>query len=245
MQRLQRGFTLIELLVVIAIIALLAAILFPVFGRARENARRSSCQSNLKQISLGWIQYSQDYDERTMPGLLNDSSGGWSLRTDQFLTPYLKSVQVLGCPSTKKTTQVPDSTWAAAGAYGYAAYGYNWNLFMVKTTGGSSPLMTDLDKPAETVTFADCTNYDYIGLPGGSLYSDPNARDDPRHLDTVNVAFADGHVKAMKETELLKTETGTGRKVAWGAYSPYGNLWNTTAATIFPYWQTSQSDVHF
>lgn len=58
-----KGFTLIELLVVIAIIAILAAILFPVFARARENARRSSCQSNLKQIALGWMQYNQDYDE--------------------------------------------------------------------------------------------------------------------------------------------------------------------------------------
>jgi prepilin-type N-terminal cleavage/methylation domain-containing protein len=58
------AFTLIELLVVIAIIAMLAAILFPVFGRARENARRSSCQSNLKQIGLGIMQYTQDYDER-------------------------------------------------------------------------------------------------------------------------------------------------------------------------------------
>src|SRR3954469_10299371 len=62
-----RGFTLIELLVVIAIIAILAAILFPVFARARENARRSSCQSNLKQIALGFKQYTQDYDEKYPP----------------------------------------------------------------------------------------------------------------------------------------------------------------------------------
>jgi prepilin-type N-terminal cleavage/methylation domain-containing protein len=61
------GFTLIELLVVIAIIAILAAILFPVFARARENARRSSCASNLKQVALSWIQYAQDYDERVVP----------------------------------------------------------------------------------------------------------------------------------------------------------------------------------
>ncbi|RYG53119.1 DUF1559 domain-containing protein, partial [bacterium] len=63
----RKAFTLIELLVVIAIIAILAAILFPVFGRARENARRSSCQSNLKQIGLGIMQYTQDYDERIIP----------------------------------------------------------------------------------------------------------------------------------------------------------------------------------
>src|SRR5205809_4233116 len=63
-ERTRRAFTLIELLVVIAIIAILAAILFPVFSRARENARRASCQSNLKQIGLGFLQYAQDYDER-------------------------------------------------------------------------------------------------------------------------------------------------------------------------------------
>src|SRR5437868_1670323 len=66
-RRQAKGFTLIELLVVIAIIALLAAILFPVFSRVRENARRSSCLSNLKQIMLGAIQYTQDYDERYPP----------------------------------------------------------------------------------------------------------------------------------------------------------------------------------
>src|SRR5690606_6779733 len=69
----KRGFTLIELLVVIAIIAILAAILFPVFARARENARRASCQSNLKQIGLGLMQYTQDYDERLPAGFLTNT----------------------------------------------------------------------------------------------------------------------------------------------------------------------------
>src|SRR5438094_4697563 len=72
---LTQGFTLIELLVVIAIIAILAAILFPVFGRARENARRSSCQSNLKQIGLGLLQYSQDFDEMEVADWFNTGSG--------------------------------------------------------------------------------------------------------------------------------------------------------------------------
>lgn len=73
----KRGFTLIELLVVIAIIAILAAILFPVFARARENARRTSCLSNLKQIGLGIMQYTQDYDERYMPHLRGTTTSVW------------------------------------------------------------------------------------------------------------------------------------------------------------------------
>jgi prepilin-type N-terminal cleavage/methylation domain-containing protein/prepilin-type processing-associated H-X9-DG protein len=90
-----KGFTLIELLVVIAIIAILAAILFPVFARARENARRASCQSNLKQIGLGIIQYTQDYDS-TYPFAWNESDfEGWA----QYIQPYMKSLQVFRCPS--------------------------------------------------------------------------------------------------------------------------------------------------
>src|SRR5262245_47450508 len=92
-----RGFTLIELLVVIAIIAILAAILFPVFARARENARRSSCQSNLKQIGLGFLQYKQDYDERW--------AGGWGQASmwTIVLDPYVKSAQIYKCPSATTT----------------------------------------------------------------------------------------------------------------------------------------------
>ena len=82
-----RGFTLIELLVVIAIIAILAAILFPVFGRARENARRSGCQSNLKQIGLAFTQYAQDFDEKLpMSGYV---MGGQQYAFDRVLNPYI------------------------------------------------------------------------------------------------------------------------------------------------------------
>src|SRR5438874_9564256 len=88
-----QGFTLIELLVVIAIIAILAAILFPAFARARENARRSSCQSNLKQIGLGMAQYTQDYDEM----LPSCQMGGQGF--DTLINPYVKSAQVWKCPS--------------------------------------------------------------------------------------------------------------------------------------------------
>lgn len=95
-RRSAQAFTLIELLVVIAIIGILAAILFPVFGRARENARRTSCSSNLKQIGLGFLQYTQDYDEVWVTHLQGTADlYGWA----QLIYPYVKSDQLFQCPS--------------------------------------------------------------------------------------------------------------------------------------------------
>jgi prepilin-type N-terminal cleavage/methylation domain-containing protein/prepilin-type processing-associated H-X9-DG protein len=99
---LRRGFTLIELLVVIAIIAILAAILFPVFSRARENGRRASCMSNLKQQGLGVMQYTQDYDEKYPMAYwyMNDASGGGGyVQWSRMIQPYVKSDQLFVCPS--------------------------------------------------------------------------------------------------------------------------------------------------
>src|SRR5687767_15105762 len=131
------GFTLIELLVVIAIIAILAAILFPVFARARENARRASCQSNLKQIGLGILQYVGDYDE-IMPRLYftnpvspqnqfttnyryQDLSRGEDSTVVNYkwmdaVYPYIKSEQVFVCPSASRhgvAVALPTYSWMA------------------------------------------------------------------------------------------------------------------------------------
>ena len=124
-----QGFTLIELLVVIAIIALLAAILFPVFARARENARRASCQSNLKQIGLGFMQYSQDHNERLPVTISSDNRypGGWA----GPLWPYVKSKQVYKCPSD----ETPNHSVQAVMSY---AYNSNVALLDDDSISGSS-----------------------------------------------------------------------------------------------------------
>lgn len=108
-RRKRQGFTLIELLVVIAIISILAAILFPVFGRAKENARRASCSSNLKQIGLGIMQYAQDYDAYMPPSQLGSSSTGPLVSWPTAMFSYIKNEQVFVCPSGEEDpTPHPD-----------------------------------------------------------------------------------------------------------------------------------------
>jgi prepilin-type N-terminal cleavage/methylation domain-containing protein/prepilin-type processing-associated H-X9-DG protein len=150
------AFTLIELLVVIAIIAILAAILFPVFARARENARRSACLSNLKQISLGIMQYTQDYDERLpasgymikrMPpnSASNDPNlerfGTWH----QTTYPYVKSSQVFACPSNEKNgTMVASTNGAWAGQTIPAGIPVSYMANAIATSGNWAPSGTPM-----------------------------------------------------------------------------------------------------
>jgi prepilin-type N-terminal cleavage/methylation domain-containing protein/prepilin-type processing-associated H-X9-DG protein len=120
----QRAFTLIELLVVIAIIALLAAILFPVFSQARERARQSTCASNMKQLGFAWIQYTQDYDEYWPTGKqANGDGSGWYTS----VYPYVKSAQLYKCPSDKTT---PGQV---------ISYSVNRNLMRVAESGLTAP----------------------------------------------------------------------------------------------------------
>lgn len=194
----RKAFTLIELLVVIAIISILAAILFPVFARAQENARRASCMSNLKQIALGFIMYTQDYDERypavnwtggtyRFPNGDSSSANPWQLK----IYPYVKSVQLFNCPSA-------DSALMWKGNYqSNISYGANTGML----TGAESQILAGVEKPSQTVMVLDSNFQAYRPFyPDDSTTYNWNAARAllDRHLGGANLAFADGHVKWHK-----------------------------------------------
>jgi prepilin-type N-terminal cleavage/methylation domain-containing protein/prepilin-type processing-associated H-X9-DG protein len=181
-----RGFTLIELLVVVAIISILAAILFPVFGRARENARRSSCQSNLKQIGIAMMQYVQDNDERFMH---SDHDATPPYTWFQPLQPYIKSTQVFKCPSLGDESSSPDPNTDYI-INGFFAHGVSQALFQ---------------NSAEQIAVAEreknLAAFDYHPFTEGSDLTAPEMDDNiskDRHFNGSNYIFADGHVKWLR-----------------------------------------------
>lgn len=206
------GFTLIELLVVIAIIAILAAILFPVFARARENARRTSCQSNLKQIGLGIMQYTQDYDERYMRSSRSCTStadcGTTSTTTSLWmydLQPYVKSVQLFVCPSDSTGTSSTNASglWVYSGSESYGMVGY-WNTSLATPTNTypfSGAALASIEDPAGTIMISDGDYYIVRGYEPYNSSSPTAATVDNtraiavRHLDGTNFLWGDGHVK--------------------------------------------------
>jgi prepilin-type N-terminal cleavage/methylation domain-containing protein/prepilin-type processing-associated H-X9-DG protein len=174
----QRAFTLIELLVVIAIIAILAAILFPVFARARENARRASCQSNMKQIALGIKQYVQDYDEKFPMAMAEATTNSWVIQTSWVIAiqPYTKSYQVFQCPSEASKG---NGTYVAASVLGGGGPGDNplsanqyWTdyygneLVMRRSKLGPSVNEAKIPYVANTVLLGDGSINNNSGQPG-------------------------------------------------------------------------------
>ena len=200
------GFTLIELLVVIAIIAILAAILFPVFAKAREKARQSSCGSNLKQLSLAAAQYSQDYDGFIMPSWLN---GRW---WTTLSTPYIKNSQIFRCPSTPGPYGVAHNhaNLGYGGAYHETQVEYPAATIILCDTGRIS----DATKALAPTGWKEVVDYNslYFRTPNNLPYYDTDtnpARPFQRHLEMCNCAFVDGHAKAMPITTIIGPAYGS------------------------------------
>ncbi len=182
----RKGFTLIELLVVIAIIAILAAILFPVFAKAREKARQNNCLSNEKQLALAFHQYAQDYDERHPLNLggTENASAAYPEAWFRVVDPYLKNLQILLCPSVSATS-----------SYTTPPTDYNANDFVL----GRS--LADIQYPAQCLLLNERIRNQNNFTEHFSDW-DWRTRNElstlTRHNDGTNIALVDGHVKWIK-----------------------------------------------
>ena len=222
----KRGFTLIELLVVVAIIAIIAAILFPVFAQVRDKARQAGCLSNCRQIGLGLMMYAQDYDE-----ILPEAWGGWPQTIwAHNIQPYVKNLAVWTCPSR------PNQRWEGGinnrpgtGGYGKEAdrrLGYGLNTTWTDEKDGlgcpahcglgrAPTPMSQIAAPAEFIIAADSRAYEPKTY--GDAYSDTvqvqyyakgkqlwlPAEPEFRHNEGAVVIFGDGHAKWYKESYLI------------------------------------------
>ena len=204
----RRGFTLIELLVVIAIIAILAAILFPVFAKAREKARQTTCLSNVKQLGLGIVMYAQDYDEKLpihcpyWPEYNGNANHPcWAGQ----IYPYVKNSQLYACPSFPRDALMDNVSSPTGNAYAAVPRSYGWNFEL------NTQKMGVIRYPAECIALADARNNDkadredccapgYLApapRSGCCATEAPWGRVSFRHNEGANCAFVDGHAKWM------------------------------------------------
>ncbi len=240
----RRAFTLIELLVVIAIIAILAAILFPVFATAREKARQTSCAANLKQIGLAMVQYVNDYDEMTPHSPMNGcgtncacatvATVGCNDDTWAVIQPYIKTHLTGYCPDVKPTVSSNNGQNGIQGSYG-------GNDLFWYTTPRQTPWVQNVSKfstPSNTIMIGDGFTANRVVANGGlgdiigpavgswfgSVHTDPACFPScdntvsgyfaGRHNYAANFIFADGHVKLLVLDTLLKQDSA-GNYVYW------------------------------
>ena len=213
-----KGFTLIELLVVIAIIAILAAILFPVFARAREKAREASCLSNLKQIGLAVMQYNTDYDGLFPFSTRANPSGSWA----HMLQPYIRNWQIIRCPS--------NPTWTHGYAYniqfGYVLGGAAWSpprtgpiydgiheASVVNPAGKIVVMESTLGywwmRNVLNYTDAQAQGINYRFFPQTTrtqMHALFNHEQSGIHNGGINNLYADGHAKWLNLTQALEPD---------------------------------------
>jgi prepilin-type N-terminal cleavage/methylation domain-containing protein/prepilin-type processing-associated H-X9-DG protein len=246
------GFTLIELLVVIAIIAILAAILFPVFAQAREKARQVSCLSNMKQIMTGQLMYVQDYDETFPLSRVNTKSanssdyigqgastcaGGNSDPNPSYtwraaVQPYIKSAQVFACPSNEQSEATVEGCKEFQLGI-HRSYAWNGNVFNVSNNGQSVGItLAALTRPSNVLLLLE-SRFEYPDLgtncyPGwyvgqvNGAYSKGNFS---THQSQSNWAFSDGHAKAARHAAMAGNPS-TGESGWRDETPPYGdNTW--------------------